>query len=143
MPILNGIDCSIEFYDPSCRLAEYKRRYADGAVKVFVAVPSIDAPFRVHITTTRYVAEGLAAFVYIDGRYQCNRNRMASSSGSGKIELILRQKEESTTRGHFVGRDWRFTNLGKGEYPACASHHFRINVGNSFIKFFDRQGLPQ
>jgi hypothetical protein len=115
-----NIDCSIEINGPSTKLAEYNRRYADHAVKMYVAVPSTDAPFRVHIITNGDVAPGIAAFVYIDGRYQCNRNRMASSSGDGKIELILRQKEEKTTHGCFVGRDWRFTNLGKGEF--CCKH---------------------
>jgi hypothetical protein len=115
MPTLNNINCSLEINDSSTKLVEYNRRYADRAVKVFVAVPSVDAPFRVHITTNGYVAQGIAAFVYIDGRYQCNRNRMTPASDDGIIELILRQKEEKSTQGYFVGRDWRFTNLGKGE----------------------------
>jgi hypothetical protein len=133
MVTLNNLECSIYIEDSSIKLTEYNQRYADGAVKLYVAAPAIDAAFRIRIIANGYVAQGVAAFVYIDGRYQCNRNCMTPVTGDGKIELNLRQKEEKTAQGHFIGRDWRFTSLGKGKTKQLYNESMSTNLYLSFV----------
>lgn len=59
-------------------------------------------------------------FVYIDGRYQCNRSKRmpppGSAKGSNGIEMRVRQKEEKIAGGggEFVGREWRWVHLDVG-----------------------------
>jgi len=59
-------------------------------------------------------------FVYIDGRYQCNRSKRMPLPGSGVrgegIEMRVRQKEEKVAGGggEFVGREWRWVELDVG-----------------------------
>ncbi|EEQ34932.1 conserved hypothetical protein [Microsporum canis CBS 113480] len=59
-------------------------------------------------------------FVYIDGVYQCNRNRddLILRKPSGKVKkrtqnvnFCVRQKEERLTDGSWIGRPWRFEPL--------------------------------
>ena len=64
-------------------------------------------------------------FVYIDGAYQCNRNRSnlrVPAEGTKRrrteVDFRVRQKEETWVGGdggigdRFVGREWRFEKLG-------------------------------
>lgn len=64
-------------------------------------------------------------FVYIDGLYQCNRSKhmpSPDSPGGGRIEMKLRQKEEKVAggEGNFVGREWRWVDLGVGMLSSLA-----------------------
>ena len=54
-------------------------------------------------------------FVYMDGVYQCNRNRhnlkFSDTTMDAKftnIDFRVRQKEENAKDGKYIGRDWRF-----------------------------------
>ncbi|KAI5289509.1 hypothetical protein KEM55_008804 [Ascosphaera atra] len=56
-------------------------------------------------------------FVFIDGVYQCNRNRddldklFLAAPGSSGVNFRVRQKEEQVGGGGWVGRPWRFEPL--------------------------------
>ena len=122
MPTLKQINCSIELGSSNTKLKEYGARYSDGHVETFVAVPDTDVPFSLHLTSKGYVAPGVAFFVFMDGEYQCNRNRIGlKMPGEGvqpqdyETEFRVRHKEEKTASGTFVVRDWTFEKLNRGE----------------------------
>ena len=132
MPTLKQINCSIELGTANVKLKEYGARYSDGHVETFIAVPEIDLPFSIHVTSDGYIAPGLALFVFIDGEYQCNRNRVKLKlPGEGvqrreyETEFRLRQKEEKSDAGSFVVRDWKFAKLNRGEQ----FHHIFMGFG--------------
>ena len=124
MPTCNKISCAIILPPTDTPLPEYHRRYLDSSVSVYVPVPDIPilhaAPsFNIQLWTDGYIAPGLAMFVYIDGRYQCNRSKRMPPPGSAKssgIEMRVRQKEEKIAGGggEFVGREWRWVQLDVG-----------------------------
>jgi hypothetical protein len=121
MPTLKQITTSIELGSGDTRLKEYDHRFTDGAVECFIMAPETDIPCHVRITTSGYIAPGLAAYVFIDGEYQCNRNRSCLEvpaegvdPAEYEIDFKLRQKEEKTSDGYFVARDWFFTPLKTG-----------------------------
>jgi hypothetical protein len=131
MPTCNKISCAILLPPTDTPLPEYHRRYLDSSVSVYVPVPDIPilhaAPsFNIQLWTDGYIAPGLAMFVYIDGRYQCNRSKRMPPPGSvtgngvemrrGGIEMRVRQKEEKVAggEGEFVGREWRWVELDVG-----------------------------
>lgn len=118
MPNLKQISCAIELGPNNTQLKEYGHRYTDGGVEAFVAIPESDIPFQVHVTSNGYIAPGLAAYLFIDGQYQCNRNRQrlqVPSPGMSpleyEIDFKLRQREEKTSEGQFVAREWTFSRL--------------------------------
>ena len=121
MPTLKQINCSIELGPSNTKLKEYGARYSDGHVESFVAVPETDIPFSIHLQSEGYIAPGIAFFVFMDGEYQCNRNRIGLKLPLEDIqptdyetEFCVRQKEEKTSFGTFVVRDWTFAKLNKG-----------------------------
>ncbi|KAF2210863.1 hypothetical protein CERZMDRAFT_99027 [Cercospora zeae-maydis SCOH1-5] len=114
MPTLKQISCSLEV-GSNTRLKEYGHSYTDGGVEAFVAIPDAQIPFRLRVTSTGYIAPGLAAYVFMDGVYQCNRNRQRLTMPSPaslvepheyEVDFTLRQKEEKTSDGLFVAREW-------------------------------------
>lgn len=114
--------------------------YGDGYVQTFVAVPSFSTPFSVHLQSKGYIAReyrrihpkeylmdpdiplaGLAMFVYMDGEYQCNRNRQnlkipneTTTPRQTEIDFRVRQKEEVQPDGTFAGSQWKFRELNVG-----------------------------
>lgn len=59
-------------------------------------------------------------FVFIDGEYQCNRNKRCGGLPGGRgdeadLEFRVRQKEEKLPNGKFIGREWCFTELRTGK----------------------------
>lgn len=61
-------------------------------------------------------------FVYMDGQYQCNRNRRGLvvpgrrvSPEYYEVDLRVRQKETKQPDGSFLGRDWTFHGLNLGK----------------------------
>lgn len=122
MPTLKQISCSIEIGTSNAKLKEYGTRYSDGHVETFIAVPRADICFTVHLRSEGYIAPGLAFFTFMDGQYQCNRNRVCLKlPGEGvtpsayETEFRLRQKEEKTGSGSFTVREWTFAKLDRGE----------------------------
>lgn len=121
MPHLKQLTCSIELTPTNTKLEEYGTTYGDGHVSTYIAVPTHQRTFNIHLTSDGYIAPGLAMFVYIDGAYQCNRNRRGLlEPGEGvpnegsQVEFRVRQKEERQADGGFVGRDWSFHALNTG-----------------------------
>ena len=121
MPTLKQINCSIELGPSNTKLKEYGARYSDGHVESFVAVPETDIPFSIHLQSEGYIAPGIAFFVFMDGEYQCNRNRIGLKLPLEDIqpteyetEFRVRQKEEKTSFGTFVVRNWTFAKLNEG-----------------------------
>ena len=118
MPKLKQITCSIELGQSNTTLKEYGARYSDGCVESFIAVPETQVPFCVRVKSNGYIAPGLAVFVFMDGQYQCNRNKLKLNLPTDnmppnqyEVDFCLRQKEEKTASGTFVGRDWSFAQL--------------------------------
>lgn len=126
MPSLKGLGCSIELGHPAHALQEYGTAYGDGFVETFIAVPSEPQKFSVHLMSNMYIAEGLAMYVFIDGVYQCNRNRrgLEDRQGTGKplgsktlVNFTVRQKEERQQDGEMIAREWGFEKLNTGKSP--------------------------
>lgn len=118
MPALKQIRCSVELGPRNVKLQEYGAKYSDGYVQTFIAVPDTDIPFTIHVETEGYIAPGIAFFVFMDGEYQCNRNRVdLKLPGPGvdpaeyQTDFRMRQKEEKTSYGSFISRPWSFKKL--------------------------------
>nr|POF12963.1 hypothetical protein CFP56_10111 [Quercus suber] len=136
MPSLSQIHCSVKLKN-GAPLTEYATRYKDGIVETYVAVPGAQS-FYVHVTSKGYIAEGLAVFIFIDGKYQANRNKVDlkfpthgdAPTSSYEIDLRFRQKEEKSGPGSFVGRSWSFAAAGSTENgPRCSEDEAK-DIGN-------------
>jgi hypothetical protein len=121
MPKLKDIVCQIEWPDTGSPFKEYGICYGDGVVESFVVVPNKPQPFIVRVTSRGFISEGLAVVVYIDGHYQCNRNRvnlLPSKKGLPRdrteVDFLFRQKEKSMGDSIFMGRGWRFDDHNIG-----------------------------
>ena len=121
MPRLRQITCQVEWPEPGLKFEEYGTVYGDGLVETFIAVPDRPQPFSIHLTSKGYIAEGLAMLVYMDGEYQCNRNRLhlkppkkGQARDQTNVDFRLRQKEKTIGGGSFIGRDWRFDSHNIG-----------------------------
>ncbi|KAK0271925.1 hypothetical protein LTR35_009373 [Friedmanniomyces endolithicus] len=149
MPTLKQINCSIELGSSNAKLKEYGARYSDGAVETFIAVPDTKMPFYIHLETKGYIAPGLAAFVFMDGQYQCNRNRLGLKlpvagvdSSQYEIDFYMRQKEEKGADGRFVGREWTFAQLNTttADKAATLNPNFLQNLGTIEVIILRLQG---
>lgn len=138
MPTLKDLNCSIELGGSNKKLREYGASYADGVVEAFVAIPPTPKNFTVHLISTGYIAPGLAMFVYIDGVYQCNRNRQGlvipddvNSCNNACVDFRVRQKEERQADGKFMGREWNFEKLNvvSADEAPDASPDILLNIG--------------
>ncbi|KAK2741061.1 hypothetical protein FQN57_005801 [Myotisia sp. PD_48] len=105
MPTLKQLSCHIEWANPSVPFKEYGITYGDGLVECFISIPAVSIPFSIHLQANGYIAPGLAMFVYMDGVYQCNRNRdnillpsrskkQKPATKSSNISFRVRQREE-------------------------------------------------
>ena len=122
MPSLKQLTCHIERGPTNVPLREYSTVYGDGVVTTFVGIPSTPTPFSIHLTSRGFIANGLAMFVYIDGAYQCNRNRRdlvppepGVESHYTNINFRVRQKEIRQGGGQFIAHEWRFEKLDVGK----------------------------
>ncbi|KAK5701370.1 hypothetical protein LTR17_022653 [Elasticomyces elasticus] len=138
MPTLKQITCSIELGSSNTKLKEYGARYSDGAVETFVAIPETGVPFVIHIESKGYIAPGLAVFVFIDGKYQSNRNKLGLKMPGDdidpkryEVDFMMRQKEEKGADGRFVGREWSFVELNTttADKAASLNPNFLQNFG--------------
>ncbi|KAF2756666.1 hypothetical protein EJ05DRAFT_512293 [Pseudovirgaria hyperparasitica] len=127
MPDLKQLHCHLELSDPKgpkTVLREFNTTYADGAVNTFIAVPEKPEPFCIKFCSNGYIATGIAAFVFIDGEYQCNRVRqglIAPAKGvspvSTDVHFIFRGQELPEGRT-FKTRWWKFEALNIGAADA-------------------------
>jgi len=120
MPSLKDLQCFVELSDSNEKLHEYGTTYSDGVVETFVAVPDQPRPFAIHFQSNKFIAPGLAMYVFIDGVYQCNRNRQnlklrKVSDKHSLVDFVVRQKEEIGKNGSMIARAWSFEKLNLGE----------------------------
>ena len=116
MPHLKDLDCSIELLDSLRTLQEFGTTYGDGFVETFVPVPSRPQSFSVHLTSAKFIAPGISMYVFVDGVYQCNRNRQdlklrKGSESRSLVDFRVRQKEEKQENGSMIAREWKFEKL--------------------------------
>lgn len=123
MPSLKDLHCTIELpggiTSRPPRLREFNTTYGDGCVETFVAVPDRPQGFAIRLSSSKFIAPGLAMYVFIDGVYQCNRNRQNLKlrkplDRKPLVEFVVRQKEERVEGGGMVARDWRFEEMDIG-----------------------------
>jgi hypothetical protein len=115
MPTLKQLRCELEWGSTKTPFPEYATTYGDGLVETYIAIPDHPQPFAVHLTSKGYIAEGLAMLIFMDGEYQCNRNRLnlqlpgpQTPRNMTEIDLRVRQKEKPLGDGTYLGRGWRF-----------------------------------
>jgi hypothetical protein len=60
MPSLKDLDCSIELAADQKTLQEFGTTYADGLVETFVPVPCGESSFSIHLTSSKFIAPGIA-----------------------------------------------------------------------------------
>jgi hypothetical protein len=141
MPTLNKLTCTILLPPTDTPLPEYRRKYLDSSVSVYVPVPEIPilqaAPaFNIQLRSEdEWIAPGLAMFVYIDGYYQCNRSKRTPLSGSSALELRVRQKEEKLAGGGggFVGREWRWVQLDVGMFTLYSPRQVYVRLTDCLL----------
>jgi hypothetical protein len=121
MPKLKSLVCQIQWAETGVPFHEYATCYGDGVVETYIVVPNRPQPFTIQLTSKGFIYEGLAAVVFIDGNYQCNRNRvnlLPAKRGipreRAEIDFVFRQKEKSMGDGIYMGREWRFDNHNIG-----------------------------
>ena len=120
MPLLKDLACTIELSDDQQALQEFGSVYGDGVVETFISVPNKPQAFSIHLTSTRYIASGLSIFVFIDGIYQCNRNKQGlklrdTIDSRSLVDFRVRQKEEKQWDGSMIARQWTFEKLDCGK----------------------------
>jgi hypothetical protein len=127
MPTLKNLSCHIQWADTNTPFTEYGTVYGDGVVETFIAVPNKPQRFNVRLTSKGFIYEGLAAVLFIDGTYQCNRNRVnliPAKKGIPRerteIDFIMRQKEKAMGDGVYLGREWRFDDHNVGTCKSSA-----------------------
>lgn len=123
MPLLKDLNCSIELSEDSEPLQELGTMYGDGFVETFVPVPKKQQRFTVHLSGRNFIAPGIAMYVFIDGVYQCNRNRQNMKlrkplDRRSLVDFKVRQKEERQRDGSMIAREWTFEKLDHSEYKA-------------------------
>ncbi|KAI8939951.1 hypothetical protein NX059_003677 [Plenodomus lindquistii] len=134
MPSLKDLNCSIELSDSQEVLQEFGTCYGDGFVETFVPVPSKPHSFSVHLTSNKFIAPGIAMYVFIDGVYQCNRNRQdlklrKASDSRSLVDFKVRQKEEKQKDGSMIAREWKFEKLNTDKAPPECSSDLLANIG--------------
>ncbi|KAL2365748.1 hypothetical protein RJZ56_001349 [Blastomyces dermatitidis] len=117
MPTLKQLSCQIEWAGSNVPFKEYGTTYGDGFVECYIAIPNSSTPFSINLRSSGYIAPGLAMFVFMDGVYQCNRNRDDLRPIPRSLEEIrkfrdisfrVRQREQRLPDGEWIGRHWRF-----------------------------------
>lgn len=113
MPTLKDLHCSIELSNSGQPLQEMGTVYGDACVETFISVPKERHKFTIHLSSTKFIAPGIAMYVFIDGVYQCNRNRQnleprMPPDRRSLVDFRVRQKEEIQKDGSMVAREWTF-----------------------------------
>src|ERR1700761_8350575 len=122
MPALKDLVCHVQWADTGSPFPEYGTVYGDGLVEAYIAVPDHPQVFNIRLTSRKFISEGLAMVVFIDGQYQCNRNRVnlerehkRLADNRSKVDFLVRQKEKPLGDGTYMGREWRFDDFNLGE----------------------------
>ncbi|OAL39171.1 hypothetical protein AYO20_01489 [Fonsecaea nubica] len=122
MPTLKDLVCHVQWADTGSAFPEYGTIYGDGVVETYIAVPGHPQAFTIRLTSRKFIYTGLAMVVFIDGDYQCNRNRVNlqptkddAPDNRTNIDFLVRQKEKPMGDGTYMGREWRFDDCNLGE----------------------------
>ncbi|KAJ4383042.1 hypothetical protein N0V86_002270 [Didymella sp. IMI 355093] len=137
MPLLKDLSCSIELSDDSEPLQELGTVYGDAFVETFIPVPKKQQTFTVHLSGRNFIAPGIAMYVFIDGVYQCNRNRQNMKlrkplDRRSLVDFKVRQKEERQKDGSIIAREWTFEELDHASAdgaPDSCSPNILENLG--------------
>ncbi|KAF2627888.1 hypothetical protein BU25DRAFT_491039 [Macroventuria anomochaeta] len=137
MPLLKDLNCSIELSDDQEPLQELGTVYGDACVETFVPVPKKQQTFTVHLSSKNFIAPGIAMYVFIDGIYQCNRNRQNMKlrrppDRRSLVDFKVRQKEERQKDGSMIAREWTFEKLDHASAdgaPDSCSPNILENIG--------------
>ena len=128
MPTLRQLKCEIEWGNTGQPFAEYGTTYGDGVVETYIAIPELPQSFAARLRSRGYIAEGLAMLVFMDGDYQCNRNRLNLKHPKPElpplmteIDIRVRQREKALGGGSYLGREWRFDKHNIGESTTSLS----------------------
>ncbi|EXJ77090.1 hypothetical protein A1O3_10248 [Capronia epimyces CBS 606.96] len=134
MPALKDLVCQVLWAETGSSFPEYGTQYGDGILETYIAVPDHPQAFCIRLASRKFIYEGLAMVVFIDGEYQCNRNRVNlqpwkkdTSPSKSVVEFVVRQKEKPMGDGTYMGREWRFDDYNiVPELPQGVDHsHFR------------------
>ncbi|EXJ83259.1 hypothetical protein A1O1_06878 [Capronia coronata CBS 617.96] len=134
MPTLKDLVCQVLWADTASPFPEHGTQYGDGVVETYIAIPSHPQAFNIRLSSRKFIYEGLAMVVFIDGEYQCNRNRVNLqpprkdiSKSRSVVEFVVRQKEKPMGDGTYMGREWRFDdyNLVPKMPQGIDDTHFR------------------
>ena len=123
MPILKDLACHVQWAETGSAFPEYGTIYGDGIVETYIAIPSHPQVFTIRLSSRKFISEGLAMIIFIDGRYQCNRNRVNLEPAKkdlpenrSRVDFLVRQKEKPLGDGTYMGREWRFDDTNLGEF---------------------------
>jgi hypothetical protein len=119
MPSLKDLTCSIELSNDQGPLQELGTVYGDAFVETFITVPKEQQKFMIHLSSSNFIAPGIAMYVFIDGVYQCNRNKQnlklrKPPDRRSLVDFKVRQKEEKQEDGSMIAREWTFEKLDHG-----------------------------
>lgn len=121
MPRLQNLICQIEWSGANIPLQESHTEYYENVVETLVAIPDTSTPFSIHLTSKGNTLPGLAMFVYMNNKYQCNRNRTnlilprtGTDEKAAEINFRVRQKETSLPDETFEVEPWSFKRSETG-----------------------------
>lgn len=117
MPSLGPLSCEVIIANNNRTLPEYNTTYYNQAVQTHIAVPSYRARFQITLKADSFIASGLAAFVFIDGNYQTNRNKRGyTENGKSKFEVLFSGAETAVEKDKVIKAGWWFDNVNFGIY---------------------------
>ena len=129
MPTLKDLACHVQWASTGSPFPEYGTQYGDGIVETYIAIPNHPQAFTIRLSSKKFISEGLAMIVFIDGNYQCNRNRVnlqpykkGSPTNRSEIDFLVRQKEKPLGEGTYMGREWRFDDYNIGMFLIPTSY---------------------
>lgn len=135
MPSLKDLVCVVQWANTGSPFPEYGTQYGDGVVETYIAIPSHPQAFTIRLTSRKFICEGISMVVFIDGNYQCNRNRVNLQpykknlpKNRYEVDFIVRQKEKPMGDGTYMGREWRFDDHNIGLTALISSAHPSANL---------------
>lgn len=81
MPELNHLACTVRLGATRAPFTEYNLQYSNKHASCYICVADYETNISVSLKSSGYIGPGLAAFVFIDGQYQANRNKTGLDNG--------------------------------------------------------------
>ncbi|KAJ4342778.1 hypothetical protein N0V95_006872 [Ascochyta clinopodiicola] len=132
MPSLKDLSCSIELSGDQQPLQEFGTVYGDALVETFISIPKKQQAFTIHLSSQNFIAQGIAMYVFIDGIYQCNRNKQnlkprQPPDRRSLVDFRARQKEERQEDGSMIAQEWTLDQLGHAPTDSSSPKIFQNN----------------